>query len=204
MTSTPPGWYPDGHGNTRYWNGTAWVDETAAPMPSDPPQQAVPTNAAETQPLHVAGVTGQVIFDGSFVTIARRGFRARAIVGKGEKRIPIRSITAVQWKPAGAMVRGFIQFTVPGGNERRSGFGHQTADAAGDENSVIFTKSQMPAFERLRTTVEQAINAVHTPQSVTQAQPAPMVDLAKLAELHAAGVLTDAEFTAAKAKALGI
>ena len=36
-------------------------------------------------------------------------------IGKGEKRIPISSIKAVQWKPAGPLVNGFIQFTVPGG-----------------------------------------------------------------------------------------
>ena len=34
--------------------------------------------------------------------------------GKGEKRIPAASITAVQWKQPGAMVRGFIQFTMAG------------------------------------------------------------------------------------------
>ena len=37
-----------------------------------------------------------------------------------EKRIPIRSIQAVQWKPPGALVNGYIEFTVPGGNETRS------------------------------------------------------------------------------------
>lgn len=55
--------------------------------------------------------------------------------------------------------------------------------------------------ERLRVLREQA----NAPQSF--AAPAPAVDadqLAKLAELHAAGVLTDEEFAAAKAKALGL
>jgi hypothetical protein len=153
------------------------------------------------QPLATAdGHTGQVSFDGVFVTITRKGFRARATVGKGEKRIPLSSIVAVQWKPAGPVTNGFIQFTVPGGNERRSGFGHQTSSAVGDENSVVFTRKQMPEFEVLRKAVEQAIAIGSQPSSPT---PAPM-DLAKLAELHAAGVLTDEEFAAAKAKALGI
>jgi len=204
MTSTPPGWYPDGHGNTRYWNGTTWADQMAAPSLDNQSQQPAQAIAVGAEPLCVAGHTGQVAFDGSFVAITRKGFLARASVGKGEKRIPIRSISAVQWKPAGVMVNGFIQFTVPGGNERRSGFGHQTTDAAHDENSVVFTKNQMPAFEHLRTEVERAINAAHAPQPAAQTQQAPMIDLVKLAELHAAGVLTDAEFAAAKAKALGI
>jgi hypothetical protein len=153
-----------------------------------------------TQPLHVEGRNGQITFDGFYLTIHRKGFFARASIGKGEKRIPLSSITAVQWKPAGPMVNGFIQFTVPGGNESRSRSGHQTSDAGKDENSVLFTKQQMPAFEQLRGAVEQAISAAHQP---TQ-QVAASVDIAHLAELHASGVLTDAEFTAAKAKTLGI
>lgn len=44
------------------------------------------------------------------------------------------SVTAVQWKPAGGMVNGFIQFTLAGGNEPRSRFGRPTTDAANDEN----------------------------------------------------------------------
>lgn len=31
-TTPPPGWYPDGSGSQRWWNGTAW-GEVAAPAP---------------------------------------------------------------------------------------------------------------------------------------------------------------------------
>jgi hypothetical protein len=44
----------------------------------------------------VQGRNGTVIFDGQFVTIQRTGFMARATLGKGEKRIPVASITAVE------------------------------------------------------------------------------------------------------------
>lgn len=152
-----------------------------------------------SQPLHIIGRNGQITFDGFYLTLHRKGFLGRASIGKGEKRIPLSSITAVQWKPAGPVMNGFIQFTVPGGNEVRSQAGRQTRDAGHDENSVLFTRQQMPGFERLRAAVEQAIGAAAHP---VQQQAAP--DLGKLAELHAAGVLTDAEFTAAKARALGI
>jgi hypothetical protein len=154
--------------------------------------------------IEIKGHGGQVTFDGDFVTIHRKGFLARANVGKGEKRIPLASITAVQWKPAGAMVNGFIQFTVPGGNERRSGFGHQTTDAAHDENSVVFTRPQMPQFERLRAAVEQAI-VERSRGFATHAAPATAADqIAQLAQLHQTGALSADEFAAAKAKVLGI
>ena len=69
---------------------------------------------------------------------------ARGTIGKGEKRIPLASITAVQWKPAGPIMSGFIQFTIPGGNEVRSRYGSQTRDAGKDENTVIFYRGSSP------------------------------------------------------------
>jgi hypothetical protein len=31
---TPPGWYPDGQGATRYWDGSAWTAHVAQPSPT--------------------------------------------------------------------------------------------------------------------------------------------------------------------------
>lgn len=148
------------------------------------------------------GHTGTVVFDGAFVTIRRTGALARMSVGKGEKRIPLAAVTAVQWKQPGALVNGFISFTLAGGNEARSSFGRQTIDAVGDENSVVVLKKHVPQFLALREAVEAAIVSRHA------SAPAPVsggaVEVARLAELHAAGHLNDDEFQAAKMKALGL
>jgi len=103
------------------------------------------------------GYNGQASFDGRFVTITRKGFVARGTVGKGEKRIPLKSLTAVQWKPATHLVRGYIQFSIAGGIERRSRFGRATKDATNDENSVVFSPRHQEAFQALRDAVEEAI-----------------------------------------------
>lgn len=154
--------------------------------------------------MEVKGHTGTVVWDGDFVTIKRTGFNARMSVGKGEKRIPLSSITAVQWKPAGAMVNGFIQFTVGGGNESRSRFGSQTTDAVHDENSVIFSKKQMPAFDELRAAIEQALADRGRPAApVSPASPDHLAQLKQLGELRDAGILSDEEFEAKKAEILG-
>jgi hypothetical protein len=58
--------------------------------------------------MQVKGHTGTVRFDGRMITILRTGFLARASVGKGEKQIPLSHVTAVQFKPAGPLVNGFI------------------------------------------------------------------------------------------------
>jgi hypothetical protein len=119
----------------------------------------------QSQPVkaHAKGHNGQVHFDGVYVTVTRKGFLARASVGKGEKRIPLAAISAVQWKPPGALVNGFIQFETGGVGGTRSSFGSQTTRAVQDENSVIVTKKQGPEFERLRAAFEQALAARQAP-----------------------------------------
>lgn len=148
--------------------------------------------------IEAAGQGGQMRFDGHYLTITRNGFLARATHGRGDKNIPITAISAVQWKPAG-LTNGFIQLSI-GGADRQAAKGHRTMNAAKDENSVVFTKKQQPAFEALRAALEQAIADQHT-----AAAPAASVadELAKLAELHRQGVLSDDEFAAQKARLLG-
>ncbi|MFE5139264.1 DUF4429 domain-containing protein [Streptomyces fagopyri] len=152
--------------------------------------------------IEVSGQGGQIQFDGQYVTITRKGFLARATVGKGEKRLHISQIAGVQWKPAGAMVNGFIQFTVPGGSERRSAFGSQTTNAAKDENSVVFTKKQMPEFEKLRAALDAAIAAHHAPPAPPAAAGSVADELAKLGALREQGLLSPEEFEQQKARLL--
>ena len=105
------------------------------------------------------GYNGTVSFDGHVVSITREGVLARVSFGRSEKRIPIRSIAAIQIKPAGALTNGFIQFTVPGGIERGGQHGSRTLNAASDENSVVFLRKHQADFERIRDEIEAAINA---------------------------------------------
>jgi hypothetical protein len=153
--------------------------------------------------IEANGVGGQVHFDDTYVTIERKGFLARAVVGKGDKRIPLASIVSVQWKPAGSLVNGFIQFETAGSGGTRSRAGSQTFDAGKDENSVVFNKKQSPEFERLRSAVESAIAALHDLRRQQQAAPTSLADeLTKLASLVQQGLLSPQEFEAQKARLL--
>jgi hypothetical protein len=42
--TTPPGWYPDGQGGQRWWDGSAWTEHT------QPPSQPVPPQPVQQQP----------------------------------------------------------------------------------------------------------------------------------------------------------
>lgn len=106
------------------------------------------------------GRNGQVTFDGKTVTIAREGAAARASHGRGEKSIPVRQITAVQFKPNALTTVGFIQFTIPGDESRRVSKGRRTMDAAKDENAVLFSRKAEPEFVALRDAVRAAIASI--------------------------------------------
>lgn len=100
-----------------------------------------------------------VTFDGAFLTITKSGLSAFASVN-GTKMIPLASIAAVQVKQPGMFTNGFVQFTVPGGNESRARYGASGMAAAGDENSIIFTRKQAPAFEKLVSAVQDALRGL--------------------------------------------
>lgn len=155
--------------------------------------------------MKVEGHTGTVYFDGSTIRIERKKALGRLSAGKGEKIIPLAAITSVQVKPAGAMVNGFIQFTVPGGIEGRGGFGSQTFDAVADENSIIFRKKSQAAFEALRDAVQHALAEHH--QGTANRNPVAndaAGKLKQLGELRDSGVITGEEFEAKKAELLDL
>ncbi|MFE7846586.1 DUF2510 domain-containing protein [Microbacterium sp. NPDC057407] len=43
MATTPPGWYDDGHGAMRWWDGTSWTEHVATPDPV--PDASAPSEA---------------------------------------------------------------------------------------------------------------------------------------------------------------
>src|SRR4051794_8829304 len=100
-------------------------------------------------PEFYKGYNGQVRIDGEWLVIERKGL-GRLGHSKGDRRIPLATITAVQMRPAGPVANGFIRFTVPGSPDLRGGL----KDATKDENAVIFTRKHQDEFNELRSKVE--------------------------------------------------
>lgn len=150
--------------------------------------------------MHFKGHNGQVETEEDGIVIRRKGFVSKmSHAFKGEKRIPYSSISAVQFRDAGLMTTGFIQFTVLGGNESRGAL----LSAVKDENSVLFTRGeQQKAFAKLRAMVEESIRETRSPRPAARASSLGD-DLTKLADLLDRGVLTEAEFAEQKARVLG-
>jgi hypothetical protein len=56
MATTPPGWYDDGHGALRWWDGQQWTEHVAAPDPEI--EGATAPTEADIVAAHEAGETG--------------------------------------------------------------------------------------------------------------------------------------------------
>ena len=66
-----------------------------------------------------------------------------------------------------------------------------------NQQAAASEQAQQAAYDHGAAAAQQAAAAA-------PAQDDPMAEVEKLAQMHAAGILTDEEFAAAKAKALGI
>lgn len=121
---------------------------------------------------------------------------------KGQKEIPIRSIVALQFKPASMFISGYIQLTLTGGSEAKGGW----QQAGLDENTIEFIKSEESQFRKVKELLDAKIEAISNPvavQAVQQAAIDPIAQLERLAALRVQGVLSDEEFAIQKAKLLG-
>lgn len=113
--------------------------------------------------LTLKGVGGQIAVEGDWLTIYRRGTFAKMNHGlKGEKRIPIKNILAVQVKKPG-LTNGYIQFTLGGSKEDTRG----VVAAATDENSVVFTSRQSDDAYAICNYVEYYIIHGKAPKEVS-------------------------------------
>lgn len=106
------------------------------------------------------GKNGKIRLTQKRVIISREGFWGFVSQGMaGNKEIPIRNITAVQFKPAGKTADwvplvGYLQFSVLGGVEKQGG----VFKAVDDENTVAFNPEQQPNFEEVKRYVDSIID----------------------------------------------
>ena len=132
------------------------------------------------------GYNGNVMLTETGVIIKRgaKGFLLGGGMLRGNKTIPYSSIAAVQLKKAGATA-GYIQLTLIGGSEAKSGL----FQSATDENSINFHAygGKNKKFEECKTLIEERIGRTVSGNSSLD-------ELEKLAELRDKGVITEEEF----------
>jgi len=150
--------------------------------------------------FHLKGVGGQLAVKKDSVVISRKGASGFLIHGfAGDKTIPVFNIQAVQYKAAGSLTNGYIQFTVMGGKESTGGLFAATTD----ENTIVFTSTQNGIAMKIKMYIEKCIIQRNQPQSV-QTQASGADELLKFKQLLDAGIITQEEFNAKKKQILGI
>lgn len=150
----------------------------------------VPDSFKINDPLRykMDGIYDSLLVYDDYLTITPKGVLEGL---KGSKTIPFHSITAIQFKQAW-LSSGYLQFTIPGGNESRGG----VLDAVTDENTFLFDGAGNYRAETIKKYIETRMREIRTPKSVASSSLSD--ELSKLADLKSQGILSDEEFQAAK------
>ncbi|MFD1446122.1 DUF4429 domain-containing protein [Oceanobacillus profundus] len=137
-----------------------------------------------------------VTVENGYLRWKRKGFQNYLNQGsKGEKSIPIKSITAIQIKEP-RLTTGYIQFAYSGASESKGG----VLDAVKDENTITFLKKELDQaieLKNLLETLQNEDNSVMTKSSDAE-------ELIKYKQLLDDGILTQDEFDAKKKQILGL
>lgn len=142
------------------------------------------------------GVNGQVELFCDKVIIKRKGALSKLTQGffKGDKTLYLSQITGIQVKPGGMVVNGYIQFTVPGGNESRGG----VRDATRDENTVMFGYKNNQLVQEMKGKIEE----FKADTSQGRSAPSAADEIRKYKQLLDDGIIDQEEFNKVKAKYL--
>lgn len=139
-----------------------------------------------------------VVVENGYLRWTSKGFMNLMTQGsKGEKSIPIKSITAIQIKPP-RLTTGYIQFAYSGASESKGGI----MDAVRDENTITFSsKKDLEQAKELKALIESLQNKESQPETSNTSD---ADELIKFKELLDAGVITEEEFEAKKKQILGV
>jgi len=182
------------------------------------------------------GTNGRIEVDDFFLTITKEsdGGSTLKVLNRvasgfsGEKKIPIDSISSVQFKPVGTTgtfvsskfekiglgkintelglgATGYIQFAFMGGQEHKNRVITNNWSLWKDENTIVFSIEKEEDFRKIKEFIEGKVmqrqnGGAAQANSATSATPtsAKFDQLKQLGELKASGILTEEEFVEQK------
>lgn len=209
--STPAGWYDDGSGRQRWWDGAQWTErflESSSAAPSGDGDLW----SAVGKPLKGFGggryrLTPEYLyFEAGVVRTKAEQIRTREIFdvdmsqSLAQKARGLGTITLWVRRANGTDEKKMME-DIPGFRE-----GVALINEVSDNARHVHLQRQ-----NAQTVTYSGTGAAPIPAAAPATSAAPThagndaaAQISKLAELHQAGILTDDEFAAAKAKALGL
>lgn len=150
--------------------------------------------------LQLDGVNGQLTITEEHAIIERKGVLGFMTQGlKGQKRIPLQNIKAVQLKEGNNWTNGYIQFSILGGIESRGGI----MNATKDENTLMFRKKDNELAKEIRAFVEEKISEyINNNNSTIINQLSVADEILKYKNLLDSDIITQDEFDAKKKQLL--
>lgn len=150
--------------------------------------------------MKAKGVGGDLELLEDKIRIVRRDGLAILAHGlKGDKEIFINQISSIQFRKAGALTNGYIQFAFIGGSEAKGGM----LQATTDENTVFFNQKNEDDFSAIKYMIEDRIHQLKKMDRIDYKKGLSLDDLEKLAELKEKGIITEEEFQIKKRQILG-
>lgn len=147
---------------------------------------------AKTKPddavMLVEGVNGQVTLYEDRLEISREDIGALHKLQqgfKGDKELPLSSITSVQLRKPSKVTRGYIQLGQTGYSESDDGL----MDATSDENTVLFDTGSLAEFQELREKIREL-----SKQDVESSTGSMDDAMQKLRERYANGEISEEEY----------
>src|SRR6478609_5072568 len=107
MSSTPPGWFDDGHGAQRWWDGTQWTEHTQTvpntPVPASPQVPADPYAMTDAASLRLVAPAGAPEAGAPYAPEAGAPYATRSVAGPPPRK---RSNLWIVWVVIGVVVLG--------------------------------------------------------------------------------------------------
>jgi len=136
---------------------------------------------------------------GDTITITKRGLANALASGmNGARTIQVSSLTAIQMKPAGMMTPGYILFSYAGSKPFMGG----VWEATQDPDTFLFGRDLNGEMAEFKAQVEKKMRESKQPTPSNNSSATLTDELRKLSEFKQQGILSQAEFEAAKKKLL--
>lgn len=151
--------------------------------------------------LEATGINGKVLLFRDVVRIKRIGIGSfLSGASKIEKDILISQIVSMQFKKAGLLNNGYIEFILMHNHERHD----KDSDYEIYDSIVTFRPGQQRAFEAFREALEAKLTGSAGITRLPSAATTDLDELDKLASLRDRGVITEDEFNRKKKHLLGL
>lgn len=149
--------------------------------------------------MKIVSINNELELSGDNIIIRRRGVAHALAAGlTGERMIPISTLTAIQLKLGAWWSPGFILFSYAGSKPFMGGI----IEATQDPDAFLFKKEQNDEVSAFKAKVEKLLRDSKQASSAPNPSGTLTEEIRKLAELKQQGVLSQAEFEAAKKKLL--